>query len=172
MHECKRAKKIKVLERRSFTARVAPNKDQKKVKEQEQRRLSSATSLLRTCTFFLIRLEKKFKVLEQRCLAATSLQCPLRFFKHQGQIVDQRLTLNESQRKTALTITTPRSSTRSFANDLAPRLSTRGLTPTRDDACRVPEGQRVDSVTARRPSSFVCRGRGTNASSLLGGILT
>ena len=55
----KEQKKVKVLERRSFTARVALNKDKKKIKEQEQRRLSSATSLLRTCTFFLIRLEKK-----------------------------------------------------------------------------------------------------------------
>ena len=58
-----------------------------------------------------------------------------------GQIVDQRLTLNESQRKTALTITTPRSSTRSFANDLAPRLSTRELTLTQGDACRTHEGR-------------------------------
>ena len=65
------------------------------------------------------------------------------FFRRQtkGQIVDQRLTLNESQRKTALTITTPRSSTRSFANDLAPRLSTRELTLTQGDACRTHEGR-------------------------------
>ena len=55
---------------------------------------------------------------------------PSEGFSSERQIVDQRLTLNESQRKTALTITTPRSSTRSFANDLAPRLSTRGLTLT------------------------------------------
>ena len=96
------------------------------------------------------------------------------FFRRQtkGQIVDQRLTLNESQRRTALTITTPRSSTRSFANDLAPRLSTRGLALTRGDACRAPEGRYIDSVATQRPPSFVCRGRGTNASSLLGGILT
>ncbi len=60
---------------------------------------------------------------------------------NKGQIVDQRLTLNESQRKTALTITTPRSSTRSFANDLAPRLSTRELTLTQGDACRTHEGR-------------------------------
>ena len=60
--------------------------------------------------------------------------------KFSGQIVDQRLTLNESQRKTALTITTPRSSTRSFANDLVPRLSTRvvqGLGPTLVAALKV-----------------------------------
>ena len=170
-------KKCKVLERHYLSATSLIRTctffslDLKKKCKVLERRCLSATSL-RTCTFFLAQIEKNFKVLEQRCLAATSLQRPLRFLKHQGQIVDQRLTLNESQRKTALTITTPRSSTRSFANDLAPRLSTRGLTPTRDDACRVPEGQRVDSVTARRPSSFVCRGRGTNASSLLGGILT
>ena len=62
-------------------------------------------------------------------------------FVSEGQIVDQRLTLNESQRKTALTITTPRSSTRSFANDLAPRLSTRELTLTQGDACRTHEGR-------------------------------
>ena len=42
--------------------------------------------------------------------------------------------------KTALTITTPRSSTRSFANDLVPRLSTRvvqGLGPTLVAALKV-----------------------------------
>ena len=201
-HRLLATKKIKVLERQRFCASslcsflqvVRLCKKNIKVLERQRFCASSLRSFLQVVRlwkkiqsfrattpfdvaapdlyFFSLDSQKKFKVLEQRCLSATSLQCPLRFFKHQGQIVDQRLTLNESQRKTALTITTPRSSTRSFANDLAPRLSTRGLTPTRDDACRVPEGQRVDSVTARRPSSFVCRGRGTNASSLLGGILT
>ena len=102
-------------------------------------------------------------------LSASVALCPL---PEQGQIVDQRLTLNESQRRTALTITTPRSSTRSFANDLAPRLSKRGLTLTRGDACRAPEGRYIDAVTTKRPPSFVFRGRGTSASSLLGGILT
>ena len=122
--------------------------------------------------FFFQSRNFKFEVLEQHLPLGKRRSKPFAAVRPQGQIVDQRLTLNESQRRTALTITTPRSSTRSFANDLAPRLSTRGLALTRGDACRAPEGRYLDSVAAQRPPSFVCRGRGTNASSLLGGILT
>ena len=84
---------------------------------------------------------------------------PSEGFSSERQIVDQRLTLNESQRKTALTITTPRSSTRSFANDLAPRLSTRELTLTQGDACRTHEGTRLRgffrTLTYRRSVSVL-----------------
>ena len=48
-------------------------------------------------------------------------------------MVDQRLTRNESPWKTVLTITAPRSSTKSFENYLAPRHSTRELTLTQDE---------------------------------------
>ena len=54
------------------------------------------------------------------------------------------LTINESERKTALTITTPRSSTRSFSNYLAPRLSTKELTIV---ACCTHEGTRLGGLT-------------------------
>ena len=70
-------------------------------------------------------------------------------------MVDQ-ITLNELLRKTAITITTPRSS-RSFAL-------------IQDNAC--PHRWVLDSVASNLRPSFVYGGRGTNASSLLCGILT
>ena len=108
--------------------------------------------LLRKKIFFYRNIstsKKKFRKKKSNTRLSTSVaqalllevESPFQGFVSEGQIVDQRLTLNESQRKTALTITTPRSSTRSFANDLAPRLSTRELTLTQGDACRTHEGR-------------------------------
>ena len=64
-------------------------------------------------------------------------------------VTDPRLR-DESQRKDCSYDRCAPDRQRSFANDIAPRLSTRELTLTQDDACRPDEGTRGSAVTDPR----------------------